>query len=82
MKAGKTDISGTPVWQEDWNYDPTGNWRGTTSAYATKVNGSTTLDQNRSHNQVNEVPTIAATPNDWPHPTHDAAGHPGAGVWE
>ncbi|MBK9140571.1 MAG: hypothetical protein IPM17_17755 [Verrucomicrobia bacterium] len=28
LNAGKTDISGTPVWQEDWNYDPTGNWRG------------------------------------------------------
>jgi RHS repeat-associated protein len=75
LNDGKTDISGTPVWQEDWNYDPTGNWRGATSAYATKVNGATTMDQNRSHNQANEVLTIAATPNDWPDPTQDAAGN-------
>ena len=39
LNAGKTDLSGTPVWQEDWNYDPTGNWRGATSAYVTKVGG-------------------------------------------
>ena len=38
LNAGKTDISGTPVWQEDWNYDPTGNWRGTTSGYMTRRN--------------------------------------------
>jgi len=50
LNAGKTDSSGTPVWQKDFNYDPTGNWRGTTNAYVTKVNGTTTLDQNRTHN--------------------------------
>jgi len=74
LNAGKTDISGTPVWQEDWNYDPTGNWRGATSAYVTKVNGSTTLDQNRSHDQANEILTLTGTP-DWVDPTHDAAGN-------
>jgi hypothetical protein len=38
LNAGKTDLSGTPVWQEDWNYDPTGNWRGATSACMTRSN--------------------------------------------
>ena len=70
----KTDLSGTPVWQEDWNYDPTGNWRGATSAYVTKVNGSTTLDQNRTHDKANEILTLTGTP-DWVDPTHDAAGN-------
>ena len=74
LNAGKTDIGGTPVWQEDWNYDPTGNWRGATSAYVTQVNGTTTLDQNRSHNQANEILTLSGTP-DWVDPTHDAAGN-------
>ncbi len=74
LNAGKTDLGGTPVWQEDWNYDPTGNWRGTTSAYVTQVNGTTTLDQNRSHDQANEILTLTGTP-DWPDPTHDAAGN-------
>jgi YD repeat-containing protein len=74
LNAGKTDISGTPVWQEDWNYDPTGNWRGATSAYVTRVNGSTTLDQNRSHDKANEILTLTGTP-DWVDPTHDAAGN-------
>jgi ATP-dependent helicase/DNAse subunit B len=27
-----TGISGTPTWEEDWNYDPLGNWKGATSA--------------------------------------------------
>ena len=76
LNAGKTDISGTPVWQEDWNYDPTSNWRGTTSAYVTKVNGTTTLNQNRTHDKANELLTITGTP-DWFDPT--ASGYDGAG---
>lgn len=76
LNAGKTDISGTPVWQEDWNYDPTGNWRGTTSAYVTRTNGSTTLNRNRSHDKANELLTITGTP-DWFDPT--ASGYDGAG---
>jgi len=74
LNAGKTDISGTPAWQEDFNYDPTGNWRGTTSAYVTKVNGTTTLDQNRTHDKANEILTLTGTPP-WPDPTHDAEGN-------
>ncbi|MBK9140570.1 MAG: hypothetical protein IPM17_17750 [Verrucomicrobia bacterium] len=40
----------------------------------TKVNGSTTLDQNRSHDKANEILTLTGTP-DWVDPTHDAAGN-------
>lgn len=74
LNAGKTDISGTPTWEEDFTYDPTGNWHGATTGYLTKVSGSTTLDQNRTHNEANEITGISGTP-DWADPTHDAAGN-------
>jgi RHS repeat-associated protein len=76
LNAGKTAISGTPTWEEDWDYDPTGNWRGATTAYLTKVNGATTLNQNRSHNVANEINNITtASGTIWPVPIHDAAGN-------
>ena len=28
LNANQTGISGTPSWEEDWNYDPLGNWNG------------------------------------------------------
>ncbi|MCW5554525.1 MAG: hypothetical protein KIS67_20495 [Verrucomicrobiae bacterium] len=69
-------ISGTPSWEENWNYDPTGNWRGSSTAYLTKVNGSTTLNQNRTHNVANEITDITeSTGTAWPTPTQDAAGN-------
>jgi RHS repeat-associated protein len=71
-----TGISGTPSWEEDWNYDPTGNWRGSSTAYLTKVSGSTTLNQNRTHNKANEITDITETTGTaWPTPGHDAAGN-------
>jgi hypothetical protein len=33
LNAGKTGSSGTPAWEEDWNYDPTGNWHGASTGY-------------------------------------------------
>lgn len=69
-------ISGTPNWEENWNYDPTGNWRGSSTAYLTKVAGSTTLNQNRTHNVANEITDITETTGTaWPTPTQDAAGN-------
>jgi len=71
-----TGISGTPSWEEDWNYDPTGNWRGGSSAYLTKVSGTTTLNQNRTHNVANELTAISTTTGTaWPNPTLDANGN-------
>jgi hypothetical protein len=71
----RTGIS-SPVWEEDWNYDPTGNWRGSSTAYLTKVSGSPTLNQNRSHNKANEITGITtALGTSWPNPEHDAAGN-------
>ena len=76
LNTGKTGINGTPTWEEDWNYDGTGNWHGSSSAYVTKVSGTTTLDQNRSHNVVNEITNISTnTGTAWPTPAQDAAGN-------
>lgn len=71
-----TGISGTPSWEEDWNYDPTGNWRGSSTGYLTKVSGTTTLNQNRAHNVANEITDITETTGTaWPTPTFNAPGN-------
>ena len=44
----------TPVYEQDFSYDSTGNW----TDYLTKVNGSTTLNQSRTHTVVNEIEKI------------------------
>ena len=57
LNSGKTGISGTPTWEEDFTIDPTGNWEN----YVNQVNGTTTLNQPRTHNAVNEVETISGS---------------------
>jgi RHS repeat-associated protein len=54
LNSGKTGISGTPSWTEDFNYDPIGNWNN----YLTKVSGVTDLDQSRTHNTANQTTEI------------------------
>jgi RHS repeat-associated protein len=72
LNAGKTAISGTPVHEEDWNLDMTGNWSG----YAQKTSGTTDLDQDRTHNEVNEITDISETTGTaWATPVHDRAGN-------
>jgi RHS repeat-associated protein len=72
LNAGKTAISGTPVREEDWALDSTGNWPG----YVQKTSGTTDLDQSRTHNKVNEITAIAATTGtDWADPVHERAGN-------
>jgi RHS repeat-associated protein len=69
-------IGGTPSWEEDWNYDPLGNWHGTSSAYLTNVTGSTTLNQNRTHSVANEITGISTTTGtSWPTPVHNLVGN-------
>ena len=55
LNAGKTGISGTPTAEEDFSYDPTGNWNN----YQVKAGGSSTLNQARTHNADNEIITLA-----------------------
>jgi RHS repeat-associated protein len=57
LNGTNTGISGTPSWEEGFTFDPTGNW----SNYLTKVGGGTTLNQNRTHNPVNEIATLAGS---------------------
>jgi RHS repeat-associated protein len=46
------------------------------SRLRTKVNGSTTLNQNRTHNVANEITDITeSTGTAWPTPTHNANGN-------
>jgi RHS repeat-associated protein len=76
LNGGKTGISGTPSWEEDWNYDPLGNWHGSSTGYLTKASGTTTLDQNRTHNKVNEITGVTTNSGTaWSVPSHDANGN-------
>ena len=57
LNEGRTAISGTPAAEEDFTFDPTGNW----NKYVREASGSTTLDQTRTHNKANELLTIDGT---------------------
>lgn len=54
LNAQGTAISGIPSLAENWDYDPTGNWRG----YHTAANGVATLDQKRVHDCGNRMTQI------------------------
>ena len=72
LNAGKTAISGTPVKEEDWGLDMTGNW----TDFLQKTSGSTDLNQDRTHNPVNEITAITETVGTaWVDPVHDQAGN-------
>lgn len=49
----RTGVDGTPTREEDWMYDPSGNWNN----YKRRANGTLTVNQNRTHNRVNEIVT-------------------------
>jgi len=57
LNGGRTGISGTPTWEEDYTFDPTGNWNN----YLAKVSGTTSLNQNRTHNKDNALVTLAGS---------------------
>jgi len=66
-----TGISGTPVAEQDWTLDATGNWSG----FVTKASGTTTLSQTRTQNTVNEITAIGGTPGWATPPAYDPAGN-------
>ena len=72
-----SSISGTPAREEDWTLDQLGNWPG----FVQKAAGSTTLDQTRYHNAVNEIDgnggasITASTGTNWADPAYDTAGN-------
>jgi len=71
-------ITGTPAREEDWTLDALGNW----AEFVQMTAGSTTLDQDRTHNLANEITEIDSSDT---HVAHDAAGNmtkmPKPGVW-
>jgi RHS repeat-associated protein len=72
LNGTNTGITGTPSVEQDWTLDPTGNW----SEFVTKAAGTTTLDQLRTANTVNEITNITETTGPtWVTPTYDAAGN-------
>ncbi len=54
LNTNRTAIGGIPSEEEDFTYDPTGNWLG----YRKEANGSMVLDQSRSNNQDNQLTQI------------------------
>jgi len=54
LNTNRTAVGGVPVEEEDFTYDPTGNWLG----YRKEANGSLVLDQSRSSNQDNQLTQI------------------------
>jgi RHS repeat-associated protein len=67
-----TGITGTPSVEQDWTLDPVGNW----SNFTTLAGTTTTLDQTRSTNTVNEITNVTATTGtDWVIPAYDKAGN-------
>ena len=54
LNTNRTAIGGVPGEEEDFTYDPTGNWLG----YRKDTNGSVVLDQSRSNNQDNQLTQI------------------------
>ena len=72
LNANKDAISGTPVKEEDWGLDMTGNW----TDFLQKTSGTTDLNQDRTHNPVNEISGISETVGTaWIDPVHDKAGN-------
>jgi RHS repeat-associated protein len=54
LSPDNTSIIGTAAQQEDWYFDPAGNWQ----KYQQENNGATTIRQERTHNEVNEITAI------------------------
>jgi RHS repeat-associated protein len=54
LNTNRTAIGGVPGEEEDFTYDPTGNWLG----YRKAANGTAVLDQTRSNNKDNQLTQI------------------------
>jgi RHS repeat-associated protein len=54
LNTNRTAIGGIPGEEEDFTYDPTGNWLG----YRKDTNGTAVLNQSRSNNQDNQLTQI------------------------
>ncbi len=57
LAEDRMGVDGTPLREEDWVYDPSGNWNN----YKRRSSGTLTTNQNRTHNPVNEIVTYAGS---------------------
>jgi YD repeat-containing protein len=82
IDVNRTAVRGVPAWQEEWSFDATGNWHQdgspapTGGGYRTRMNGTVTLDQNRVHNEANEITSLTtASGAGWVSPLTDTEGN-------
>jgi len=69
LDAAHTDLEpDTENFNEAWQYDGIGNWD-----HYTQGNPAPALEQERTHNSVNEI--VRFQGSDWPQPRHDATGN-------
>src|SRR5690606_30442930 len=54
LNINRTAIGGVPEKEEDFGYDPAGNW----TRYVDKADGGTVLDQTRANNKDNQLTQI------------------------
>ncbi len=76
IERGTLDSPPTSIinqqFQQDWDLDPTGNWK----EFNVAEFGSATLEQQRTSNTNNEITNIGATlGTTWPAPIYDEAGN-------
>jgi len=72
LNGTNTGITGTPSVEQDWMLDPTGNWSG----FVINASGTTTLNQARTANTVNEITNVTETTGPtWVVPAYDDAGN-------
>ncbi len=57
LAEDRMGVDGTPLREEDWIYDPSGNWNN----YQRRSSGTLTTNQNRTHNPVHEIVTYAGS---------------------
>ena len=59
LNINRTAIGGIPSAEEDFSYDPTGNWK----QYKNVADGTVKLDQTRKHNKDNQLTQIDGSSN-------------------
>jgi RHS repeat-associated protein len=73
LNAGKTDITGTPAREQEWDsLDDLGNW----ASIISKTSGAnSTPYEDRTHNSANEITAITPQGGSQYNVSHDAAGN-------
>jgi len=74
LLVNENTVIESPGLQQGWQFDATGNWKN--FSQFDPADAAKTLDQQRSHNRVNEITEIARTVGtDWTTPTYERNGN-------